>query len=158
MRLLQKLINNLGLEIELVNPYQFFTKGEMITNCKNGVFLKKMVTKTMSCSHPDQGRYNKETKPSHCGMCLPCVIRRSAIKSAYGIDRSKYRDKNFKGKKAKIELRSYIVGIIDFKKYKSTIFFKIQNSGPIIEHFDDYVGVYDRGMKELIQVIDKYNG
>lgn len=158
MKLLQKLIDNLELEIELVNPYQFLTKGEMISQCKNDIFLKKMAAKTMSCSHPDQGRYYRETEPSHCGMCLPCVIRRSAIKSAYSRDLSKYRDKDFKGKKASIELRSYKIGILDFKRNQDKSFFKIQNSGPITDNINNYTNVYKRGMNELIKVIDKYNG
>ena len=36
----------------------------------------------MSCSHPDVGRMRGESETQHCGTCLPCVIRRAAIKSA----------------------------------------------------------------------------
>jgi len=158
MGLLQELISNLGLQITLKNPYQFFTKGEMIQNCKNQTFLKANIEHTMSCSHPDQGRYLKETKPSHCGTCLPCVIRRASIEKAYNIDNSAYRDKDFKTGKAVYELNSYKIGILDYKRRSRDKSFIIQNSGPISTNLDNFCALYERGMDELIQLIDKYNG
>ncbi|MFR6099154.1 MAG: Qat anti-phage system QueC-like protein QatC [Longibaculum sp.] len=80
LSLFQQLLNILNIPVTLVNPYQFFTKGEMLMNCKNQSFMKKNIGNTMSCSHPDNGRMLKETETRHCGYCLPCVIRRAAIK------------------------------------------------------------------------------
>ena len=34
-------LNNLNIDIELQNPYNFYTKGEMVENCLNNVFLDK---------------------------------------------------------------------------------------------------------------------
>ena len=95
MNLLQKLITSLNIQVKLYNPYQFKTKGEMILECKNKTLLANNIKNTMSCSHPDVGRYQGESAPSHCGICLPCIIRRASIKKAGIQDFSTYRDVNF---------------------------------------------------------------
>ena len=158
MGLLQRLLMNLGIKIKLYNPYQFKTKGEMIKQCKDSVFLQENIIQTMSCSHPDLGRYTGDATPSHCGNCLPCVIRRSAIEYAYGNDNSSYRDKDFLQERAKDNLRSFKLGMRDYVNSKVYTALTIQISGPIISNLDDYCGVYERGMNELKSLLDKYNG
>jgi len=158
MGLLQRLLINLGIKIKLYNPYQFRTKGEMIKQCKDSVFLQENITQTMSCSHPDLGRYSGDATPSHCGNCLPCAIRRSAIEFAYEDDNSSYRDKDFRKKEAKDNLRSFKLGMRDYVNSKVDTALTIQISGPIISNLDDYCGVYKRGMNELKSLLDKYNG
>ena len=54
------------------------TKGEMMRTCKDLDFLNAHYQDTLSCSHPDQGRWTGETV-GHCGECLPCTIRKAAI-------------------------------------------------------------------------------
>jgi len=157
MRLLQVLLNNLNIKVELVNPYQFKTKGEMIEDCKRPKFLKENIASTMSCSHPDQGRYNKEKLPSHCGSCLPCVIRRASIEKAYGYDNSSYRVQNFdSGITPPIYLRSYKTGILDYRNNKHSVSFKIQESGPLVSNLIEYEKLYIRGIEELSSLLDKY--
>lgn len=159
MSSLQTLINNLGIEVTLKNPFQFFTKGEMIKNCKNPDFLKETIANTMSCSHPDNDWKLRKETPSHCGYCLPCVIRRAAIEFAYGIDNSYYRIPNFdKGNQAPKELQSYKIGILDYKNNMSNVSFKIQESGPIQNDLAKFEDLYKRGMDELIKLLDNYNG
>lgn len=158
MGLLQQLLINLGIKIELYNPYQFKTKGEMIKECKDHVFLKDNITHTMSCSHPDLGRYSGDSEPSHCGNCLPCLIRRAAIEYAYNEDSSSYRDKDFQEKGAKENLLSFKLGVRDYMNSKIDTALTIQISGPISNNLDNYCGVYKRGMNELKSLLDKYNG
>ncbi|MCK9412628.1 MAG: 7-cyano-7-deazaguanine synthase [Prolixibacteraceae bacterium] len=158
MGLLQQLLINIGLKIKLYNPYQFQTKGEMISECKDPGFLKANIAQTMSCSHPDLGRYTGDARPSHCGNCLPCIIRRAAIEYAYQNDDSKYRDKDFQRTGASENLRSFKLGIRDYINSKIDIALSVQISGPIVDNIDNYSGVYDRGMNELKSFLDKYNG
>ena len=49
MKMLQKLIAELGLQVKIKNPFQFKTKGEMILECKDRVVLQEILDKTMSC-------------------------------------------------------------------------------------------------------------
>ena len=158
MGLLQQLLINLELKIKLYNPYQFKTKGEMILECKDATFLQTSIALTMSCSHPDSGRYTGETEPLHCGNCLPCVIRRAAIERAYKKDASKYRDMNFQIKGGPDNLRSFKLGIRDYTNSKIDSALSVQISGPIVNDIDNYCGVYNRGMNEMKSLLDKYNG
>ena len=157
MELFQNLINNLEFKINMKNPYQFKTKGEMIKECKNLDLLNSNIHMTMSCSHPDAGRMFKETEAKHCGYCLPCVVRRAAIKSGIGNDITEYRDKDFKKHNvAKENLNSYLIGI---KKYNpNNVIIKVQLSGKIKKDIDLYADLYNRGIIELKSVLEEYYG
>jgi len=158
MELLQQLLISLGLKIKLHNPYQFKTKGEMIVGCKDAKFLKVNISQTMSCAHPDSGRYDGDSNPSHCGTCWACIIRRAAIKYAYKTDNFYYRDKNFQTNVAVINLRSFKLGIINYVDNKIDAALMIQISGKIANNLDNYCDVYKKGMNELKLLLDKYNG
>ncbi len=151
---LRQLLSNFGLPISIVNPYQFKTKGEMIRDCLDPQFLKNNVKWTMSCSHPDLGRYSGDPKPSHCGCCLPCTIRRAAIKTAGIKDKSMYRDAKYKDREHAINLRSYRLGLKNYSEHPLHPMMAIQQSGPITERHQDYADLYIRGMEELKNFID----
>lgn len=143
--LLQEIINELGLSITLYNPFQFKTKGEMMIECKDFEFLKNTYPFTMSCSHPDLGRWRHESGSSHCGVCLPCTIRRAAISKAGLEDASIYRDPNYQDNEAKLNLQSYKLGLLSHKNP----LLAIQESGPIRVDREKYAHLYSRGLEEL---------
>jgi hypothetical protein len=143
--LLQKIINELGLSITLYNPFQFKTKGEMMIECKDFEFLKNTYPVTMSCSHPDLGRWRHESGSSHCGVCLPCTIRRAAIYKAGLEDASIYRDPNYQDNEAKLNLQSYKLGLLSHKNP----LLAIQESGPIRVDREKYAHLYSSGLEEL---------
>lgn len=155
LKLLQQLLDNLQLEIKLKNPYQFYTKGEMIENCKNIKFLEENISNTMSCSHPDSGRMQGEKTTKHCGYCLPCVIRQASIKKAGITDSSLYRDSKFNNFDiAKMNYNSYRLGLEKFdSKYA---FMSIQKSGQISDNIEKFTDIYVRGMNELKEYINSF--
>lgn len=157
LSLFQKLLDIINIPVMLINPYRFKTKGEMLLECKNQIFVKNNLENTMSCSHPDIGRMKKEKEARHCGYCLPCVIRQAAIMRSGMIDKSSYRDRKFSlGNVAKVSLNSYRLGLRRFNpKYA---FMTIQFSGSIKNHIKDYTDLYVRGMNELktyLEVLDE---
>ena len=154
MGMLKQLIANMGLPISILNPYQFKTKGEMVKECLDMQFLKNNVKWTMSCSHPDLGRYKGDPEPSHCGCCLPCTIRRAAIMIAGITDTSKYRDKKYKDPEHAINLKSYRLGLKNYIDHPMNPLMAIQQSGPITERHQDYANLYKRGMAELKNFIE----
>lgn len=79
---LAHILGKLGIKHKLVLPYSFATKGEMLVECANQRLLKKLLASTMSCSHPEQGRFKGYKPGTHCGYCVPCIIRRAAVKKA----------------------------------------------------------------------------
>lgn len=154
--LFQKLLRLINISVRLVNPYQFKTKGEMLLECRNQAFVKNNLENTMSCSHPDIGRMQKETEARHCGYCLPCVIRQAAILRAGMSDRSSYRDNKFiEGRVSRINLNSYLLGLRRFNpKYA---FMTIQSSGSITDNIMEYADLYVRGMNELKIYLETLN-
>ena len=63
-----------SLKIKIINPFEFYTKGEVIKEISDS--KKYLIPKTISCSH-----YSKYNDTKQCGMCLPCIIRRIALTS-----------------------------------------------------------------------------
>lgn len=145
---LQKLLIDLDLDITLINPFQMLTKGEMIKQCKDQTYLASHYQYTMSCSHPDQGRWTGDDA-GHCGECLPCTIRRAAIMAAGLNDVSTYRH-NYDTEEGVKALKSYKLGLATPKDSYAAI----QMSGPITEHKEEYVKLYEEGIKELKSFID----
>ncbi|TPI13062.1 hypothetical protein FJW06_15535 [Mesorhizobium sp. B4-1-3] len=73
------LLDRLGIAATLDNPYRHKTKGEMVEECAEMALLKATVPLSMSCSSPAKARY-RGLSPRHCGTCVPCLIRRAALK------------------------------------------------------------------------------
>jgi 7-cyano-7-deazaguanine synthase in queuosine biosynthesis len=82
--LIQQLLTAAGLQVRMENPYQFMTKGEMLSRCADQAFLGKHAHLTTSC-----GRYARNGF-KHCGRCVPCIIRRSAFHSWKKPDKTVY--------------------------------------------------------------------
>lgn len=71
--LFQELLEAAELRVNVRNPYQLKTKGEMLRECRDRAFLEKYAAETTSC-----GRFARNGW-KHCGRCLPCLIRRAAF-------------------------------------------------------------------------------
>lgn len=77
---LKEFISNVGINIDIVNPYQKRTKGEMLDECDDKVLLNKLINKTISCSHYKRKEpWARREGILNCGYCIPCLIRRSSI-------------------------------------------------------------------------------
>lgn len=148
--LLQQILDKLRIQVKMYNPFQFKTKGEMILECSDFNFLKANLQWTMSCSHPDLGRWFGEDASNHCGVCLPCTIRRAAIYRAQIQDQTIYRDENYQKKGAEIDLKSYRLGLAQ----KCNPFFAIQKNGPINVEKDKFAALYQRGRNELQEFLN----
>lgn len=148
--LLQQILDNMGIQVKMYNPFQFKTKGEMILECSDFDFLKGNLQWTMSCSHPDLGRWSGEDASNHCGVCLPCTIRRAAIYRAQIQDETIYRDKNYQKESAAIDLKSYRLGLAQ----KCNPLFAIQKNGPINVEKDRFAALYQRGRNELQEFLN----
>jgi hypothetical protein len=69
----------------VINPFAFFTKGEIL---QYGGEWADLVSNTVSCW--SYGNFTATLRRAlgretitHCGFCLPCVVRRLALKSAH---------------------------------------------------------------------------
>jgi len=53
-------------KIEISNPFNYLTKGEVVGIIKD----KSAIKKTVSCAH-----YSRFKDTEYCGMCMPCILR-----------------------------------------------------------------------------------
>lgn len=81
LSLMQRLFDALQLETTITNPFEFKTKGEMLSESADPAFVADV--DTMSCSRPATRNATIEgAGKRHCGRCVPCIIRRAALKKA----------------------------------------------------------------------------
>lgn len=90
---LQELLDNLGLHTQVLNPFAGRTKGEALVTSPHPELVKSLACRTVSCAHPTRRQNWNRRDVTHCGYCVPCLIRRSALNCAgiddgtdYGID------------------------------------------------------------------------
>jgi hypothetical protein len=87
---LGNILEKLSISNEMINPYQFLTKGEMIINSKNIKLVKRLANQTISCSKPNYYRRWHNSDSIQCGTCVPCIIRRAALYKAKMDDPKNY--------------------------------------------------------------------
>lgn len=85
LKKIQSIFDFIGMGVEINNPYEFKTKGEMFAECLDQPTLVRVASETMSCS-------NWKRKRMACGRCVPCLIRRASFDRAGVADTSAYQD------------------------------------------------------------------
>lgn len=73
MDYLQRIWDIMGYNVDLILPYKYLTKGEVLLNCKNQDLMKAKIFGSTSC-----GKYQRHGL-RHCGVCVPCMVRRAAF-------------------------------------------------------------------------------
>lgn len=146
---------NFGVQIE--NPYKYKTKGEMIKDCLDKNLLKEHISETMSCSAPGKYRFER-VNYQHCGHCVPCIIRRSAVLSS-GFEENTIYSKANKNqsleRSAQIEhFKSFIYSSKRVIKNPKIAKVMIHKSGYLNdfsseEDLENYSSMYLRGVNEI---------
>ncbi len=86
---LKNFLASVGINQDLVNPFQFETKGEMLRRSRNRSLLHALLPYTISCAHPVASRWKKD-RQGNCGYCFPCLMRRAACHAAGWDDGREY--------------------------------------------------------------------
>ena len=158
----QDMLNHLGISAKLENPYRFRTKGEMLSACGNTALARLGVTKTISCSSVAKARWRGLT-PRHCGTCVPCLIRRAALLSAFGEDTTKYTISGLDGRQ--LDSRSAVgehirsVQLLGQRLARRPELARIlvHKPGPLVDYEDaeiaQYVDVFRRGIEEVVNLV-----
>lgn len=90
IHLMNGIIDGLGLDVTLVNPFALLTKGE-ITKIALDHAPASRVFDTVSCARP-RPRQKSTVHFGNCGYCFPCLVRRAGIVSQGVKDRTTYRN------------------------------------------------------------------
>lgn len=157
----QEILNKLGIAAKLENPYRFRTKGEMLAECKNQDIVRKHVVDTISCSSVTKARW-LGAAPRHCGFCVPCLIRRSAVTSAFGKDPTTYtiaelHARKLNSKAAEGEhVRSFQIMAWRLKRRPGFEKILVHKSGPLSDYtaaeVTKFADVFRRGIEEVDSV------
>jgi len=154
----QAILDALEIGARFENPYRFKTKGEMLAECKNQDIVRKHAVDTISCSSVTKARW-LGAAPGHCGFCVPCLIRRSAMTSAFGKDPTTYtiadlraRPLNSRGAEGE-HVRSFQMIARRLKRRPSLETILVHKSGPLSDYdaaeVANYAAVFRRGIEEV---------
>lgn len=81
MSKIRALWSKMNINTQISNPYEFCTKGEMVSCCENLRLLEKLISLSNSCGKRGH-RVNWESpSATHCGACMPCTYRRASLLS-----------------------------------------------------------------------------
>lgn len=153
LKALENIWKKVGLDIQLINPYQFMTKGEMVKNCKNSKLLKRYVSTTTSCSRYLTYGYK------HCGRCVPCLVRRSAFKAGGITDKTKeyFVQKIAKGgiEKDANDISAVAMACLMHQK-KGVNYFAGALAFAEAEEYPHYAKVVDTGILELNALLQQH--
>lgn len=92
---LRGILKELGVDNQIINPFEFKTKGECLAECSNPQLLGSLANTTVSCSHPTRKQFwrRRTREVKNCGYCVPCLIRRASLNrinlddgERYGLD------------------------------------------------------------------------
>lgn len=158
---LKGLLATLNVKHPIDFPHRTLTKGQMLTDCVNRRLIRTLAKRSMSCAHPEAARWAGVSPGTHCGYCVPCLIRRASMYAA-GFDDAEYAydvlthppDHTTKSGR---DFRALQIAVSRFSQTeRDRDYFDIQNSGPIpFDELNDYVGVYRNGMAELKQFLEQ---
>jgi hypothetical protein len=158
------LLQQLGIPASVANPYRFRTKGEMLVDCANKDLLKKHVAETISCSSVTRARW-QGLAPGHCGYCVPCLIRRAAIETAFGADPTIYTipdltARELDSRSAEGEhVRSFQMMVRRLQAKPALARILVHKTGPLSDYPDpdvtEYSEVFARGIAEVGSIVGK---
>lgn len=166
IRNLNIILDKVGIENKISNFYAYSTKGEIVSEVSEYKVFQNFASKTISCSHPCQSRYDGFRPPINCGYCYPCLIRRASMnKIGYKNDsyNTKYKlnmefiqkHNNLNGKAS--DLKAVLYSVYRFMENKENdeyIENLILRPGELtIEEIDLFKRAYKESMKELLDMI-----
>jgi hypothetical protein len=158
---LEKILHKLSINNELINPYQFQTKGEMIINTKNPKLVKSLADITISCSKPNNYRRWHKSDHIQCGYCVPCIIRRAALYRAKLDDPKNYEydvrgfGNNYNGSIG-ADYHAFQIALYRYITKKKLGIFDVLKSGSVpAEMILEFLSVSKRGLTEVNDFIHK---
>ena len=143
----QSILDASQIALEITNPYEHKTKGEMLRDCNNREKLLPLLFETTSC-----GRFARNTF-KHCGRCVPCIIRRAAFRACDIHDLTVYRYANLGTNDEKHvgydDVRSVAIAVNTVKETGVRRWAANALSTVDLDPIEPYEGMLERGIVEL---------
>lgn len=150
LALLRVALNAANVPLQIENPYQLKTKGEVLQQCRDRDLLLDLAPRSVSCAHPEVGRWSGQTY-ANCGYCFPCLMRRASLHQLGADDASAYLvdvgDRTFLDGGG--SRTGHLRALIDTIKRPSPRF-AVLRSGPLPRgRVREFEQVYERGRGEI---------
>lgn len=167
LKCFSQLLRNLSIKHEIVNPFQFLSKREVVETVQETDAFKELYSMTISCSHPCNTRWKRISGPSNCGYCYPCLIRKASL---IGLNSDCTPYDPLKYSSMKDLLATNAVSASDYKaliaalhRYMncSDMILKrlIRTTGPInAENIEKHLHVYKKTMEDVSKLLIKEIG
>ncbi|WP_406145400.1 hypothetical protein [Streptomyces sp. NBC_01012] len=75
--------------VSVINPWAQLTKGEVCARGRDAGLARSDLEATLSCGKPPTRR-SGGPPIANCGVCFPCLVRRSGLLHAHGADATQY--------------------------------------------------------------------
>ena len=148
----QRMLDMAGLRVRITNPYEFVTKGEMLINCDDQPLLEALAHTSTSC-----GRFAR-TSYTHCGRCVPCLIRRASLHAWRGQDRTRYRYADLSRDDTKHarfdDVRSAAMAVAQIRRDGFDRWLGASLCSTLIDDTTPYREVVKRGIDELSRLLE----
>lgn len=152
------LVAGIGIEVSVSNPHQNRTKGELVAAAaasSPGDFSDGAAG-THSCGKMNGFRYKGGNPNRHCGLCVPCQVRRASLIAAGVADRTAYLFDSLTGAAREKLLRHrsgdvYAVQKAILRGLDDTDVIALSPFPPGFD-LDAAVDLCERGLKELERV------
>lgn len=133
---LGNILDGLGLRHPLINPYHLKTKGEMMQECRNKSLLQTAYTDSASCGKRARRMYWENRRARQCGVCVPCIFRRTAVHSVNFPEEQYGHSLRRKSAVQKILSQpnhdlSSVIDFIDQNDSNETIWRTLRSNGPL---------------------------
>jgi 7-cyano-7-deazaguanine synthase in queuosine biosynthesis len=153
LRQVQAILDAVELDHRIENPYEFATKGELLTRCENASILREGYKLSVSCAKSGHTYHWKNRKAKSCGRCVPCLFRRAAL-HAVGLDDEVYGYDVVDASMSNDEIASDLNAMLAFVRRRpdaNEIARILTANGPVpLEKQRDYVAVIERLIDEII--------
>ncbi len=151
MTLLQEIWDSLGIKAKLLFPFRYKTKGEVLKECKDRKLMEELIFETNSC-----GKFQRHGL-RHCGVCVPCLVRRAAFLEA-GLHDATPKGYHYDdiSKSSSMDLAAVALAAKQAETSGINSFVKGNLSFASPEDRSSYLGVVSRGLDELKNFLKGY--
>lgn len=155
---LQKIFDSWGIKVNLHNPYEYETKGEMVKNCADLKFLLSIISKSNSCGKRTRHQFFYDNMAAtHCGHCMPCMYRKASLvgfddKTTYGntLDTLFFRKNQHVSDDFYAMLNFLKTDLSESDIRKELCIAKVNH----LPNFDRYIDLVKRTREELLALVD----
>ena len=151
MSAIQSMWDAVGIQARLDFPYRDRTKGELLRKCADRKKLVSLVGSSTSC-----GKFQRH-KLTHCGECIPCLVRRAAFLEAKLRDTTAKR--YLRHKLSHSESRDVAAAAAAYLRYQDEGIRRFAGGSlSFASHSEreQYEGVVVRGMDELGKLLSSH--